>query len=578
MTLKHVVPDSPRRRLALWIFLGVLLVTLVAGMWVGFRGAAAADELSAARSLASRVGQDMTAGNSAKAAVRLEKMGRHTAAALALTSDPVWRAMELIPLAGPNLVAVRESAQAVDDMVTDVATPLLPLTGDLDAGSFAGASIPLQPLIDAAPMARGASEAAEAISARLSQIDAARTLPFIRDAVLELTALVTEVTETVTSIDRATTLLPGMLGVDRPRNYLVLFQNNAELRASGGIPGATAILTVTNGNVSLTAQRSTLDYPRLDEPVLPLTAAETELYGTIMGRWIQDVNLTPDFSRTGGLAKAMAEPIVNMPIDGVLTIDPYVLSYVLAATGPVELADGSILTSDNAVSVLLSDVYSTIQEPADQDRFFASVATKVFDVLTTGDTDPARLLDAIVHGGDEGRIRIWSADAKEQESLAETTMAGVPTADIGSVVGVFLNDATGGKMGYYLHGAISTSCIGTEQRVRVELDSDAPADAATSLPGFVTGNGVYGVPAGSIRTQVLVVLPPGARVVTREDSRRTVVRDGFDRVVVSQFVEVNPGESVNVTVEYMQAPPPTRISTTPGLHVNSPEGGQADCG
>lgn len=577
MTLEQVVPNSPRRRLALWVLLSVLLVAVAAGLWVGFRGAAAADELSAARSLASGLRDDMTAGNSTEAAQTLEEMASHTASALSLTSDPIWRVMEIIPLAGPNLVAVRESAQAVDDMVTSVATPLLPLTGDLDAGSFAGASIPLQPLIDAAPMARGASEAAEAISARLSQVDPARTLPFIRDAVLELKALVAEVTETVTSIDRATTLLPAMLGVEGPRNYLVLFQNNAELRASGGIPGATAILTVTNGNVSLTAQRSTLDYPRLDEPVLPLTAAETELYGTIMGRYVQDVNLTPDFSRTGELAKTMAEPIVKVPIDGVLTIDPYVLSYVLAATGPVQLADGSILTSDNAVSVLLSDVYNSIREPAEQDRYFASVATTVFDVLRTGNTDAAKLLNAIVTGGDEGRIRVWSADAKEQEMLAETTMAGVPTADIGSVVGVYLNDATGGKMGYYLRGVVTAGCIGAEQHIRVELDNEAPADAASSLTGFVTGNGVYGVPAGSIRTQVLVVLPPGARVVTSDDSRRTIVRDDFDRVVVSQFVQIKPGESVRVAVDYLQAPAPTRFSTTPGLNVNNPEGGHANC-
>lgn len=571
------LPRAPRRRrLTLWISIAVFLVLVGAGLWVGIRGASAADELSTARTLAARLQSEMMSGNAKDAAVTLEKVGTHTATALELTSDPVWRAMELIPFAGPNLVAVRESARAVDDMVTGVATPLLPLTGDLDAGSFAGASIPIQPLVDAAPMAKEAREAAESISDRVSQIEANRTLPFVRDAVLELTGLVTQVTETVQSIDRATTVLPGMLGADGPQNYLVLFQNNAELRASGGLPGATAVLTATNGVLTLSSQRSTLDYPKLAQPVLPLTAAESGLHGAILGRYIQDVNLTPDFSRTGELAKAMAEPVVGIPLDGVLAIDPYVLSYVLAATGPVELADGSMLTSENAVKLLLSDVYATIPDSRAQDAFFASVTNRVFNVLSSRAVDPAKLLRAIGQSGDEGRVRLWSADPAEQKVIEETTLAGVPAEESEAVLGVYLNDATGGKMDYYLTTTVALSCGEEEQRVTVKLANGAPQDAATSLTPYVTGNGVYGVPPGSIRTQVLVILPPGARAVLRAGSDSAVLRDDAGRVVVSQYLELQAGRSDTVVVNYADASP-TRITTTPGLKVNSPERGQAPC-
>lgn len=571
------LPRAPRRRrLTLWILLGVLLVFIGAELWVGVRGSAAADELSEARALATDLREQMTSGNSTEAAATLKQVGTHTAAALSLTSDPVWQAMELIPFAGPNLVAVRESARAVDDLVTGVATPLLPVTGDLDAGSFAGASIPIQPLIDAAPMAREASDAAEDISNRVSQIEASRTLPFIREAVLDLGALVTEVTEVVQSIDRATTLLPNMLGAEGPRNYLLLFQNNAELRASGGIAGATAVVTVTNGNLSLGAQRSTLDYPRLAQPVLPLTQAEATVHGTILGRYIQDVNLTPDFSRTGELARAMAEPVVGIPLDGVIAIDPYVLAYILGATGPVQLSNGETLTSENAVKLFLSDVYATIPDPAEQDSYFASVTNTVFTALSTRDVDPAKLLAAIGRSGDEGRIRVWSADPAEQEVIAETTMAGVPADESEAVVGVFLNDATGGKMDYYLSTTVALSCSEEEeQRVTVKLSNGAPADAATSLTGYVTGNGVYGVPKGSIRTQVIVVLPPGARAVLRSGSESTVVRNDAGLVVLSRYVEIQPGRSDSVVVTYADAVP-NRVVATPGVDV-SPERGQALC-
>ncbi len=45
----------------------------------------------------------------------------------------------------------------------------------------------------------------------------------------------------------AVRLLPTMLGMEGKRDYLVLFQNNAEIRATGGIPGAFATMSANHG-------------------------------------------------------------------------------------------------------------------------------------------------------------------------------------------------------------------------------------------------------------------------------------------------------------------------------------------
>ena len=55
--------------------------------------------------------------------------------------------------------------------------------------------------------------------------------------------LQTKIAEADALADRASIavrLLPGMLGGDGERRYLFVFQNNAEIRATGGIPGAFA--------------------------------------------------------------------------------------------------------------------------------------------------------------------------------------------------------------------------------------------------------------------------------------------------------------------------------------------------
>ncbi|MFP3345648.1 hypothetical protein R0J87_24505, partial [Halomonas sp. SIMBA_159] len=75
----------------------------------------------------------------------------------------------------------------------------------------------------------------------------------------------------------------------------------------------------------------------------------------------------------------------------------------------------------------------------------------------------------------------------------------LPDDDIQTHVGILVNDTTGGKMDFYADADITTS-IGTcdgepTTQVTVTWKNDAPTDAATSLPAYVTADGLYGVPA-----------------------------------------------------------------------------------
>ena len=149
-----------------------------------------------------------------------------------------------------------------------------------------------------------------------------------------------------------------MLGASGPRNYLLLFQNPAELRATGGIPGAVALVHTENGKISLTQQASSADFPHYTPSVLELPLETRGLYGNIVGEYLQDVTMTPYFPLSGQLAREMWKRQFGTEVDGVLSMDPVTLSYLLRATGPIALPTGDTLTSDNAVKLLLSDVYA----------------------------------------------------------------------------------------------------------------------------------------------------------------------------------------------------------------------------
>ena len=387
-------------------------------------------------------------------------------------------------------------------------------------------------------------------------------------------------------------LAPAMLGHDGARNYVLLFQNNAELRAGGGIPGAVALLQANDGAISLGDQAAGASFGPYDKPVLPLTPGTESLYGNITGRYMQDVNLTPRFDVTGALAREMWKQKFGQQVDGVLAIDPVTLGYILRATGPVQLATGDTLTSDNAVKLLLSDVYAKYPDPSVQDAFFASAASAVFDKVSSGGFDAKKLVAALTEGAGEGRLRLWSADSAEQRRIAGTAVAGtLPTASKQTrEFGVYLNDGTAAKMDYYLDKKISvgSSVCRKDGRptsvVEVTLKNTAPADAATSLPRYVTGGGDFGTEPGKIKTLVAVYAPSNAIYLgASQDGKAAGLQttvDG-DHPVAQLRTLLAPGQSTTFRVAFLgeakYAKAGVQVESTPGVRESKVQPLQFDC-
>ena len=384
------------------------------------------------------------------------------------------------------------------------------------------------------------------------------------------------------ALDRAVQVLPAMLGADGPRNYILLFQNPAELRSTGGISGALAMLHTENGAISLTQQASSASFRHHDSPVLPLSDDIRSIYGDITGEYIQNINLTPDFAETGALAREMWRIEFGVEADGVLSVDPVTLSYLLRATGPIALATGDSLTADNAVNLLLSEVYDRYDDPAEQDAFFAAAAGAVFDAVKSGRADPAKLIDALAQAGREYRVLINSADEDEQAVLADTTLAGGRplSSDDVQTFGLYLNDATGAKMDVYLdvQTEVGQSVCRLDKRpqfaVQVTMANTAPADAATTLPPYVTGGGAFGIDLGHVNTKVSAYGVPGMANdgVTRDGAAVSYhPADDSGYPVSSIVIDLAPGESTVLRFDWLGAEPfngTLEVRSTPLISLN----------
>ena len=333
----------------------------------------------------------------------------------------------------------------------------------------------------------------------------------------ELQTRIADAADLADRASRAVRLLPPMLGGSGRRTYLFLFQNNAEVRATGGIPGAFATITADRGKLTLGRQDDAKTIGAFRRPPTPLTAQERAVFGPGLGRFPQDVNFTPDFPRSAQLIAGMYRATNRRAVDGVVSVDPVALSYLLRGTGPVRTA-GRELSADNAVQLLLSQVYADIADPDRQNDFFNVAARSVFDAVSSGTGDPRALLEGLVTSASERRLLVWSAHPAEQRLLAPTALAGGLGARDPKApqVGVYLNAALPYKLDYYLDHEVavrSVSCVGDRQQLTttVTLRSTVPANLS-SLSDYVAPRRVPLFGAGTIATTVYFFAPEGGSV------------------------------------------------------------------
>ncbi|WP_105033681.1 DUF4012 domain-containing protein [Cryobacterium aureum] len=589
MSSTHSAPAAPPKRTRTFVgfvVLGVLVIVVAATAWVGIRGLQAKDALEAAVPLASSIKDKVVAGDGEAAAQTAAELAEYADTARSRTSDPIWRTYELLPFLGPNLLAVRQLAAVVDDVAQNAVTPLAALAGNIDLTDFkpVDGAVALQPLIDAQSSVTAANSALARAATNVNAIKTSDVLEVVRGAVSRLQTVTVETSATLDGMNRAVTLLPAMLGASGPRDYILLFQNPAELRSTGGIPGALALLHTDNGRIDLTQQASSTSFPEYPAPVLPLGDDIRSIYGDITGQFIQNVSMTPDFAQSGALAREMWRLEFGVEANGVLSIDPVALSYLLDATGPITLATGDELNAGNAVQLLLSDVYARYSDPKQQDIFFAAAAGAVFDAVKSGNVDPTKLIAALGRAATENRVMVWNADEAEQKILDGTTLAGArPVSDEHTNrFGLYLNDGTGSKMDVYLdvQTAIGQQTCRKDLRpqyaLEVTLTNTAPADAATSLPPYVTGGGGFGVAPGNIKTLI-------AGYGTKAMQNLGLTRDGVEvpyhpaadagYPVSSIGIELAPGESTVLRFNWLGPSPFTgdiELRSTPLIALNEP--------
>jgi hypothetical protein len=558
----------------------VIVLLGVAAAYMLWIASATRTDLLAARISAERLQRAVAAQDSVAAKRALSQLQDEFSDAHRRTDGPLWGAAMHLPWVGDDARAVRAVAAVGDDLGKGAMAELVAESG----GALRDRLVPRQGRIDIAaveaiaPVVSRAHRNLNEAAGRLRNADSESLTRWVRPSYDEFLRKVNETDRALSAADRAVRVLPTMLGKDGPRTYLVLFGNNAEIRATGGLPGAFAVIRADQGRLSLARQGAPADVPKFPSPVLPQSASEKAIYYGQIAEYFQDTNFTPEFPRTADLVREMWLRTHQQRLEGVFSVDTVAMSYLLRATGPVDAPGGVRLTSANATRELLSNVYLRLPDDTQQNAFFRDVARLLFNRIIQGVRSTTQLLAAVGQGAREGRVYVHAFDPAVQRSLSGSTVAGelLPGDPRVPEVGVYLNDATGAKMSYYLRTKVrlrSESCASGEQQLEGVADftySDQ-GPPVEGLNRFVTGPGTYGTPKGQQLVLIRIYGPKGGqlgnfRVAGTPTSIKTV--DDRGRPVATTVVQLRRGETVRVGWRVRSGAGQdraARLSVTPGM-------------
>lgn len=602
------------RRVVLSVLGLALLVVLAAGGWLASRVLIVKDSLESAQSQLGSF-KDAVGTGSVSTAAMYEDLSKNTKTAAAESRDPIWLWSEGLPVLGPNLTAVRQVSTMVNDLTKDGVQPVAIAADGLSIDSLkpVDGKVDIQPL-KALPDAVAALDDAMGVAQKRAEaIDTSETLPQISGAMTQVTSLMEQASPVLKELRKVLPFLYPALGGEETRYYLLMFQNNAEERASGGNPASMALLKVKDGSIKLVEQASSGDFPIFEKfggvGIKTFDENWEKLYGLRTTRFVTNMTWTPDFTKTAKMAQAWWERDFGRKVDGVISMDPVALSYLLGATGPIQLETGDELNRDNAVSFLLSDVYAKYPDPVQQDLVFGSAAGKIFSTITSGQGEPKNYISVMEPAIAEGRLKIWSADKKEQKVIGTYPIAGELPEDntTETRVGVYNNDSATSKMSYYMDSTVSVTanqCNPEKPKYSVStaVTNTLAWDAVYTLPSYVLA-GNKQVQIGYDRQWVVFYGPVGSKLTSAKIGDEEVVfGDTFEvynpgatggwnsrpatlgtdkgRPVGMVEITIAPGETVTVNARFSggkDASSNVTLSTTPKVRPVPAEITQAPC-
>lgn len=331
------------------------------------------------------------------------------------------------------------------------------------------------------------------------------------------------------------------------RTYLVLLQNNYELRPGGGFLGQYAIVKVKDGAVLSTfVEDANLLDQRITVKITPPYPLTRKLQ---LKRWkMRDSNFSPDFPTNAQKAEYFYRLAGGgQKFDGVIAINANVFDHALAITGPItppgyattfKTEDGALKLEEIVEKAYLGDAVAA-ELKQNRKAIMKVLATEMVKRLATVDNIPKMIEFAHRELG-EKNIMLYFKDVALQNIVAGVKWDGAVNTDWTNDY-LMLVDANLGalKSDYFI-----------DRRVNYEVDFTGEKPIAT-LTHTYRHRATYGDwRTSDYHSYLRAYIPKGSALLERKLVGYPLTDEGFNKTYIGAFVDVVMNTEVPAMIKY----------------------------
>lgn len=215
-----------------------------------------------------------------------------------------------------------------------------------------------------------------------------------------------------------------ILGSENPRKYLLIFQNNAELRANGGFIGSYGVADVYKGKISDVKVDGIYDPAgQLSEKIIPPLP-----FKKVADKWnIFDANYFADFLTSAKKISWFYEKTGGPTVDGVIAFTPQVLEDLLRITGPIELEEfNKTISAQNFIDEIQYEVEEGYDKTENQPKkIVSSLAQKLLEkIMDSKQEDWGKFLPVLQNNLRQKHILLYFSDSGEERMASEENWTG----------------------------------------------------------------------------------------------------------------------------------------------------------
>lgn len=467
---------------------------------------------------------------------------------------------------GRSLLAAGESMAVAGEHLSTMAAPLL-AADQQNQPNFPAFLHAAQQNLD--PAADSLDQAVQA----LQDVKPSDLPDQYRSKLQGLTTALPQLSGSVSRFRDTILVVLDLLGASQPKRYLVLLQNNTELRPTGGFIGSVALIDVADGAITKLEVPGGGSYDYQGQLKAHIISPEP-LHIVNPAWYLQDANWWPDFPTSAQKIMWFYEKSGGPTVDGVLTLTPDVVVALLQQTGPVELKDPYNITinADNFLSQVQQSTTAQTDKPK---QMIADLLPVLLDRLfRDANMDRLALLGTFETALQQKQMLFYFPDAGQEDRIVRLGWGGEIKATDSDYLSVIDTNIGGGKTDGVIDETVEHhATINTDGTVDVAVTIKRTHFGSPDDPLTATRNVDYVrvyVPKGSTLQKVEgfeTIDPkrfqaPDSSLVPDETVQHieggavidaatgTWVGEEFGKTVFANWMGVAPGETAIATIAY----------------------------